>query len=56
MADGAEPVQYDIVGGYEESPVSLTASRYPSQFDSLVFEDESASSRPLAGLGTDEPV
>lgn len=50
----SEPGQYDIAGGYEDSPVSLTASRYPAQFDGLVYVDASTPSRPLAGLGTDE--
>lgn len=42
------PLQYDITGGYENTPVNLTESNFQTQFDGLIFIRETTASRPLS--------
>ena len=44
---GTGPRQFDVVGGYEESPVNLVESDLRTQFDGLAFFEETTASRPL---------
>jgi erythromycin esterase len=42
------PRHFDIVGGYEESPVELVESDFRTQFDGVLFVEGTTASRPLA--------
>jgi erythromycin esterase len=44
----SRPQQFDIVGGYEESPVNTVPSNFRSQFDGLVFISDTSPARPLS--------
>lgn len=43
----SRPGQFDVVGGYRDTPVNLVASDLRRQFDGVVFVAESTSSEPL---------
>lgn len=45
----SSPKQFDIVGGYRDSPVNLVESHLRSQFDGVVFIRGSSPTRPLSG-------
>lgn len=47
----SRPDQFDIVGGYRDSPVNLVAANLSSQFDGVVFVRESSPTRPLSADG-----